>query len=316
MRQPLRGLRHRPRGARPDRRRAHRLRLAGHLHRVPPPARRDAARLPRERPAHQPASVRRSGRVGALRLQVRQRALGRRLPADRRRRARRQHLHGAVLLRRRRDRPGLLRRAGAAGWASTSAPISRRSRACRCSRTSACEKTVAFLADFVGMLGEMGLSALLREREARGAQGERAALPTPLRQRDRRPHRVSRRARRRRSRRRPRDRRPEPDPGARRRTRPRAHDRPADERVRRRRTSACARTSTSSPARSPPGSPRAPRAARARPRTRTSCSPPTRRATTCGRSRRSTSPRSAARSRPCAARRRASARPTWTCSTR
>ena len=61
LRQPLGRLRHRARGARHGRHGAHRHRLAGHLHVLPPREPRDAARLPRERPAHQPAAARGPG---------------------------------------------------------------------------------------------------------------------------------------------------------------------------------------------------------------------------------------------------------------
>ena len=54
------------------------------------------------------------------------------------------------------------------------------------------QKTIGFLADFVGMLGELGLERAAARAEARAARGERGALPAPLRQRRGGSHRLPR----------------------------------------------------------------------------------------------------------------------------
>ena len=76
------------------------------------------------------------------------------------------------------------------------------------------QKTIGFLSDFVGMLGELGLDRAAARAEARAAARERAALPAPVRQRRGGPHRLPRGAGRRRRGRGPRHRRHQPHAGA------------------------------------------------------------------------------------------------------
>ena len=177
------------------------------------------------------------------------------------------------------------------------------------------QKTIGFLSDFVGMLGELGLTRHAARAEARAAAGERAAVPAPVRQRRGRPHRLPRRARRRRRARGPRHRRRQPHPGAADQGPRRATGRVASQRVRRQRR-ATARLLRRGGRRS--------RGRAGRPAARctcgrtgpTSCSRRIRWPTTCGWCRRPMSPTCARPSGRCAGRKRASGWPTSTCWTR
>ena len=191
LRQPLPGVRRRARRPRPLRDRPHRHRVAGHLHPLPSRERGHAERVPRERPAHQPAARPGAGPVRALRLPVQQRAVGRRLPAGRGRRARGQRLHGAVLLRRRRRGPGGVRAAGPATRVRRAGlPGRSRPRAGHLPRTPAEDHPVPRrLRRHARRDGRRGAAG---EAQARAAGGERGALPQALRQRGRGAHGVPR----------------------------------------------------------------------------------------------------------------------------